>query len=300
LLVKLQEHLKIKNNLARLHKGKVVLTDAAETQKLGRIKVRIRGILEETDTDKLPWVYPQNPYGLGGKSDSSSFSVPEIDSEVVIRFPFDDIYAPFYIGYWQSDLTHQYLLFDTNYPESYGHVDSQLQWWRVNKSTNETEFFNEQLESLFKLETDGSLSINVKTDLNLNIDGNLNLNVGGKYIVVSDDTIHIKTKSGDDIWLESGGDVNLKGTKISLDGSGNVEINSGASVQVEATTSIDFESALINENSGVVSFSPPTPPVITDFNTQIAAIATLVTNLKTLAGQIRSYTDSIADDIGGF
>jgi uncharacterized protein involved in type VI secretion and phage assembly len=179
MLTRLNENLKLVNNLGRPHKGLVVLTDAAETKKLGRVKVRIKSLLEETDTDKLPWVYPQSPAGLGGKPNTGSFMVPEIGSEVTVVFPFDDVYAPFYIGHWKSDLTIQNELFTDNYPESYGFVDSQVQWIRVNKATGVSEFYNQAGNLIIQLDASGNLNINVTGDFNLNVTGDINMKAGG-------------------------------------------------------------------------------------------------------------------------
>lgn len=136
MFVKFSEVVKRVNHLSIPHKA--IVLDNIDSLKLGRVKVSISGLIEETDTTKLPWVYPRNNYGLGGKSDSSSFSVPEIGSELVVQFPFDDIYSGFYVGYWQSSTTHQ-TDFDVDYPETYGHRDSKGNIVKVNKSTGDVE-----------------------------------------------------------------------------------------------------------------------------------------------------------------
>ena len=132
MLIKLLEQLRRKSNLDAPHKGTVVLVDTAEDDNLGRIKVTIPTIFDETDTDKLPWVYPVNNYGLGGKSVSSGFSVPEIGSVVLVVFPYGDVYYPAYVGYWQSKVTHQ-KVFQPDYPESYGHRDKNGTFLLINK-----------------------------------------------------------------------------------------------------------------------------------------------------------------------
>lgn len=131
MLLKPVDHMKKTNPFSKPYKGIVVDND--DPKKLGRIKVNIQGFLEGL-AEELPWIFPENPTGLGGRADLSSFIVPEVSSRVQVEFPFDDIYAGFYTGYWQSDITHQGSTFDEDYPESYGFRDSQGTHFKVNKS----------------------------------------------------------------------------------------------------------------------------------------------------------------------
>jgi hypothetical protein len=244
MLIRLEDFKNRRDNLAVPHKGRVVSN--IDPLKLGRIKVRIKGLLEETTTAKLPYISCKNPSNFGGKPDSSGFSVPEVGSEVTVEFPFSDIYAGFYTGYWQSALTRQNLLFDDDYPESYGFTDSQIQWWRTNKAQNESEFFNEQQEGLFKLENDGSVVLNIKKDFNINVDGNFNLQVGGTTIILGSDDIRIKADGTKDIYLE--------GTK-------DVLVKAGANVKTEAVTDVSFKGTNIKGEGTTVDIKSTTTNV---------------------------------------
>ena len=82
-----------KLNLLQYPVKGIVKVNDDPNKKLGRVKCLIENILE--DTDNLIWCYPKNPYGLGGANDSSWFSVPEVDSELIIEFPFKNIYLFF-------------------------------------------------------------------------------------------------------------------------------------------------------------------------------------------------------------
>ena len=121
--------------LRRVYQG--IVLENEDPRKIGRVKVRISGLLEG-DIDALPWCYQKTPSGLGGSGTSSSFSVPNIGSLVVVEFPFDDPYSPFYTGFWQSVDTHQGL-FNENYPRSYGHQDEQGTWYKVNRAKQSAE-----------------------------------------------------------------------------------------------------------------------------------------------------------------
>lgn len=188
MLVKPIEWLKKAGNLRFPHRGVVV--DNADPKKLGRLKVEIKNLLEG-DKQFLPYVYPKNPYGLGGKDDCSGFSVPEIGSELTIVFPYENIYMGFYDGYWQSELNHQ-ILFDEDYPNSYGFRDSTNSHWIANKTKKYTEF---------KHTSGTKIMINEKGDLMFVVKGGLHFDVEGE----------IHTKSGGNlnedspqIWHNSG------------------------------------------------------------------------------------------------
>lgn len=208
MFLKLAEVVKKINHLSIPHKA--IVKDNTDSLNLGRVKVTIVGLIEETDITKLPYVYPKNSYGLGGKINSSGFSVPEIGSELIVEFPFDDIYSGFYTGYWQSATTHQ-SDFDVNYPETYGWRDSKGNIIKINKSTGDVdiEHFSGsklvmknngdiELTGIAKLTANitGDASItspNVSVSGNLDTTGTVKLDQGGGKIVT---TLHIDPFTG--------------------------------------------------------------------------------------------------------
>jgi hypothetical protein len=177
------------DNLKKPQKGKVVYN--LDPLKLGRIKCYVRGIYEDSDHTKLPWAFPKNPTGLGGKPDCSSFCVPEIDSEVTIVFPFGDENTPFYDGYWQSKLTTQSSLFSKDYPNTYGWVDSVIEWFRINKIEPSLEFFRSTLGDLIRIDKDGNLLINVPASLIINVGDSFRVKGGVSSFSVSQSNISV-------------------------------------------------------------------------------------------------------------
>ena len=125
-----------KSNLSVPHYG--IVKDNNDPSKLGRVKVWIEGMLE-LETTVLPWVSPLMSSFLGGSNNSGFFSVPEIDSQVVVTFPFDDIYFGFYIGYWLTPDT-KVTTFDTNYPNVYGFKDSTGNIFKIDKTAGTVDF----------------------------------------------------------------------------------------------------------------------------------------------------------------
>lgn len=180
-----------------------------DPMKLGRIKVQCRARWDIQDVEKLPWVFPWNGYGLGGSCITSGFSVPEKGSEVIIFFPFEDEYYPFYSGYIQSDLTHQAEIFDVSYPNTYGFMDSQCQWLRVNKEEGYTEWFH-VCGMTFRLYDDGNIHWHVPKNLHITIDEDLLVKVRGKEVWEIDDTS--SKKVGSDKVVHVGGDNSVKVT----------------------------------------------------------------------------------------
>lgn len=204
-------------NLQFPHKGTV--EDNDDPLKLGRIKVSIEGLLESDDVDALPWIDPYNPYFLGTSTGSLWFSVPEVGAEVVVAFPYEDIYFGFYIGSWNS--MDKPTTFDASYPEAYGFKDSSGNYVRIDKSGDITD-------------------INLVGDVNVTIGGNLTANVGGN--VTADVTGNIEATAGGNIEATAGGD-------ITVHASGGISITADGNTTVTGTGSMSVTASQINLNS---------------------------------------------------
>jgi hypothetical protein len=118
---------------------RAVVVENNDPLKLRRVQCTITDLFDDTDLTALPWIYPLNNIFLGGSVDSDYCAIPEIGSELVVVFPFNDIYFPFYIGYWVSDNTKS-TEFDTDYPDEYGWKDSTDNIFKVNKKTGNVTF----------------------------------------------------------------------------------------------------------------------------------------------------------------
>ena len=178
MFIKYIEWLDKQNNLKVPQVGIVKKND--DPKKLGRIKVVIQGLLEGLSVDSLPWIYPNSPSGQGGRVDLSEFQVPEVDTEVVVDFK-GSIYHGFYSGYFQSERTHQ-TLFDENYPDTYGKIDSTVSWWRVNKSEEYSEYYHVSGTTI-RIDKDGNLYIHNPGNVDWNIGKSLHLKIGEDFII---------------------------------------------------------------------------------------------------------------------
>jgi hypothetical protein len=137
--------------------------------------------------NRLPWIYPEFNYFLGGSSNSISFSVPEIGSKVEVFFPFNDIYLGFYRGHWATlNIPSE---FSEDYPESFGWKDSTGTYFRVNKTQQYLELFHVsgtrvRIYDDGKVETytyeidhmsSGNASAEIEGDVRLQIGGSFNI-----------------------------------------------------------------------------------------------------------------------------
>lgn len=77
-----------------MHIGYV--TDRADPEQLGRVRVCVPGLLEPASA----WAWPLGTVG-GGAKDRGLFSVPAIGAEVAVFFNHGDVDAPFYLcAHW--------------------------------------------------------------------------------------------------------------------------------------------------------------------------------------------------------
>lgn len=285
---RLAEFLKPVDNLKQPQKGKVINND--DPKKLGRIKCTIKGIFEDdaNDGEKLPWVNPQNPYGLGGKPDTSAFSIPELDSEVTIIFHHSDVYHPFYVGYWQSELTTQSLLFEEDYPESYGWIDSVIEWIRVNKAKPSVEMYRASTEDLIKLDEEGNLWINIPKSVYINIGEDSRIKITNNCV----------TSVGKDYQIETAGNHTRKAAgNITAKAGGDHDISVGGNQGISASGGISHQAAKIDHNSGIIwgtaSIDGATLATeIGTLETKMSEMQETLAELKTLAEAIKAKADA--------
>lgn len=190
-------------NLQFPHKG--IVEDNDDPLKLGRIKVSIEGLIQSEDTALLPWIDPYNPYFLGTNSGSLWFSVPEIGAEVVVIFPYEDIYFGFYIGSWNN--VDKPTTFDASYPNAYGFKDSVGNYIRIDK--------------------DGAITdVNLVGDVNISIGGNLTATVQG----------NVDAEVGGNVNAEAGGDIVVHaGGGISITADGNTTVTGSGTMSITAS-----------------------------------------------------------------
>lgn len=259
-MIKSSEHVSSLDLLAMPQVGRVV--DNKDPRFLQRVKVFVKGVYEDSDPTKLPWAFPRGESGLGGKPDSSSFQVPEIGSEVTVFWVEKDVYHPFYQGRRLNELTAPKEPFLEDYPESYGTINSNLEWTKINKKQKYLEFFSKELGKMLRWDGAGNLVLNIPQDLILNVGGKIGL------------------KSGTGIAVISGG-------KTVLDSSGGVHTKSGGF--------ITFDAPQIHRNSGLFGMGAGE---IAALEEDLAQVLVKIQELTAVAEQIKKRVDAVKDNIG--
>lgn len=211
MLLKLIDSIKKTKNLKFPQKGIVVSNN--DPKKLGRVKATVKGVYEETDINKLPWILPKMSAGLGGGNTSSSFFVPEVGNELIIEFPYDDVYFPVFTGYWESSVVHK-TLFDENYPETYGFQDSTGNHIKINKTLKTAEIKHSSGVTI-TIDQNGKLVINTQENQEINIINDKIETVGNNVVVNVQGTSAV-TVIGDKI-EESLSKNTIKGATVDLD-----------------------------------------------------------------------------------
>jgi len=219
MFLKLSDQFKIRNNLDKSHIGTVLFNE--DPRKLGRLKILIKGIYEG-DHNKLPWVFQDPDSGLGSSKITSSFSIPEVGTEVAVFWKDQDIYHPFYKGAPRKEEALPPPLLE-DYPHTYGFVDSNNQWGRINKLQKFLEFFRETGEFM-KLDSSGSLTINLPSNIVINLGGSFYLTAANDITTQSTFLSCLATQ-GSQIG-SSGGTFKMRAQNIDLTASSSYKLNS--------------------------------------------------------------------------
>lgn len=219
MFLKLSENLEKTLPMKRTYKGIVVENN--DPEKLGRVKCTVQGIFEG-DTANLPWITPQRSDSLGGNADSGVYAIPEIGSYLEIKFPTEDVYSPFYYGYWEDANTHQ-SEFDTDYPDTYGFKDSTGTKVVINKKQKTFDFEHASGVKM-SVDGDGNLTMTIPKDFGISTE-NLNLEANADA----------KIDAGGNAEITAGGDVKAEG-----DGTGSFKGTGGTTVgDASSATSVD-------------------------------------------------------------
>lgn len=191
MLVNLTDFIKRESNLTNQFQGTVV--DNLDPLSNGRIKCEIMGLFEGSK-EVLPWIYPHNSSLFGGNKNQGIFVVPDIGSKLIIEFPFDDIYAGFYTGFWQNDLTTPDDL-KGSYPSTYGFVDSSGNKFLINKEEGTIVITHKEGS---EISFDSSGDISISSPANINIDGaeNINITADTNVVVTGSAQIHLNGQAG--------------------------------------------------------------------------------------------------------
>jgi hypothetical protein len=298
MLLRLIEHLRKEN--IHLYPQKGVVVENEDPKKLGRVKCTIKNRWEDSDTKKLPWVFPLSPFFLGGLTNLGFMSVPEMKTELIVIFPFEDEYSPFYVGYWQNENTKG-LLLEEDYPESWGIVDSTPQWFRVNKKKPYAEYYN-SLENLVHFDEKGNVLLNVPKSLTVKVGENLNLKIEKNLAVKSGGGSILNASAGISSQTEGNHCVEAGGNVTSMSG-GITEFKSGSDAGLNATGLATIEGAGVDINGGVILGAVDgdvgsLDDLLGELDSKISELDSKLSNLKALSDSLKSAGETAKTAIG--
>lgn len=297
MLIQLQDALKPYQNRKLQHRGLVV--DVEDPLHLGRIKCKVEGVIESDDLERLPWCYPKEGISRGGRKDSCETAVPPLYSLVMIEFPGGgdspvgggNVYYPVWSGMQRVDLTNPEIgvtnpvTEDSGLSEPYGGGDTPAEdlevdvwvkkqsqnvcWIRVDKFLGSIELFDQDSDSLIRLDRGGhlqlfitSLDVVTRESVRFDVGGNFHAKVAGETFFDSQGDIGMKTASnfarnvaGDiddyaagEIRETAGGSLGLRaGSDLGAEAGGNLGLKSGGDMGGDAGGSIGFSAS---ENFG--------------------------------------------------
>jgi phage baseplate assembly protein gpV len=185
------------------YKGTVV--DNNDPLKIGRVRVRVfemygnPAIEQYIPDEDLPWINQRPNSFLGG---TSSFAVPELNAELIIEYPSSDPHFGYYKGGINS-IANRNTFFDISYPNSYGFIDSENNYVRIDKTLHTIQVGHSSGTTV-TINADGSVTvisntINITAPL-LNMLGNVNIvgdvNIDGNTVMSGTSTASDHLSSG--------------------------------------------------------------------------------------------------------
>ena len=209
MLMDLPAALHKKNRLAGVHHGEVV--DNEDPEKIGCVQIKVPGVVDVTDggsEEDLPWAYPVYEVG-GGSVDNQEFRVPNIGAVVLVEFPNNDPYSPYYRG-WVPNITLKNDQWtgdeDADYPASYGSIDDQGNYWKVNR---EQHFIEARSASgvFLRVDDKGNVAVVSPGSLSWIAGGDIRFISNGKIELGAKETMELTALEGMDI--ASGKHLNL-------------------------------------------------------------------------------------------
>jgi len=226
------------------------VVDNEDPKKLKRVKVTIDGIFAG-DKANLPWTMPFT-------DSTKRVRVPDIGEKMVVIFPFDDIYHPAFLGYWNTgDKNESYL--EDNYPKTFGFIETGLKA-KFNKETKDGEIVHEST-TRGKVKADGTLEFFIKKDLKIIVEGRVEKTVTGDFSISSEAKVSVVGKDGVDISSDEKVSISGKSgvnivsdSSIKIDGKGGVEVTSDAQAKFagKGGTTVGDSVSVTNVNGSTV------------------------------------------------
>ena len=189
---------KFKFNDNKFHPAKIIANN--DPEELGRVKVRVYGIYDDTiPDDDLPWAVPDFTF-IG--SSLGSFIVPTVDTIVNVYFENDDMYLPKYTTkvLQKDSLKDMSANYTDDYPDTMVFFETENgDYFKINRKTKKMTFRHAS-GLIITTDKDGKIIIdNTTTEgaLDIRIAGDTNLYSQGDTKITTGPSGRIRLISGD-------------------------------------------------------------------------------------------------------
>jgi hypothetical protein len=249
--------------------------DVADPQKMGRIKVKVFGKLDDIPVDDMPWAYPGNNHTGGSDTGGGFYSVPKVGSLVSIKFDCGNLGHPEYFflqnisDQLRDEIKGSYtnahsLIYDTitegfvkvYFTEKKGlmldYKNSQINI-RPDKSII---LHTDSRNSIVEMLNDGTMNIYHKNNINIIGDAKLNVTIKGDTTITTSGKTLVKTSATTDI--ESGGAITIKsGASVTINHASSISLGAGAAQSLVLGEKF---MALFNKHTHTGNLGSPTSP----------------------------------------
>ena len=227
-----------------------VVTNNTDDDGEGKVKVKFPWLV---DNDESAWARLVTP--MAGPS-RGLFILPEINDEVLVAFEHGDMTRPFVIGslwntmdkppktnsevtgdnvvnerIWKTRAGHTISLDDTNGSEKI----------TISDKTGNNKITIESSSNKISINADGDIALDAKgkvevtsaTDVNVTAQGNAKVTTTGNTEVSATGKVSITGTS--DVSISSSGNLELKGTAVTVEGSGSLSLKSSGVTTVQGS-----------------------------------------------------------------
>lgn len=144
--------------------------DNIDSDKLGRIKVKIYPMLSGVETENLPWAVPAMPLSSGAGEDYGTFCVPEIGTNVWVFFEAGDIYQPVFFAEATDGMKGLPVDIDEDYPNTTVMETKTGIVIKINrKEGNENVLVEHPTGSFIEMDKEGNVFITSAIDKNVSL-----------------------------------------------------------------------------------------------------------------------------------
>jgi len=205
-----------------------------------RVKCRVLGLYDEVPDELLPWAKP------AGDVTPEWFSVPDIETLLVIELQDGDVGMPVYTGKWINLVTRKPMVL-TNYPFRWGfqdlhgnslEIDKETGEWIIRSNLTQVKIQIWPETSNVTVDTPGSIIANAGQDIRA---------TALKEVVVTSSTANVTVNAAQNVSITAAQNVIINaGVNINIAATGAVTITAGTSLLLAAGEIITLAAPIIS------------------------------------------------------